>query len=102
MFTMTTLGDYLRGSPGAFSSPNHPVPMNGEAFIHLLNEGPVLLSDSPEDRIDIIDMPIEIEEQPSGDRWIYALDAGTRSGNAPYLIHHPEISLEASAEDRSR
>ncbi|HLJ68109.1 MAG TPA: hypothetical protein VKX16_12180 [Chloroflexota bacterium] len=92
---MSTLGEYLRGAPGSFTSPNHPVPIAGDEIIRLLRDDPPLLSGMPAGETDVLDMPIDVEIQPSGERWIFPTDRADYD-SGPYLIHHPEVEPAAT------
>ena len=88
---MPTLGEYLTDVSGSFTSPNHPVPITGDEIVRLLRDNPRPVSGMPYLETDVLEMPIDVEIQPSGERWIFPTDRADYD-SGPYLIHHPEIA----------
>jgi hypothetical protein len=87
---MTTLRMYLETESGTFFSPNHPIPVSGEEMIQALDEGPASFPGRSAFDIDILELPIDVEEQASGDRWVYPSNRNLEIEREPLLIHHPQ------------
>lgn len=84
-----TLRQYLESEPGRFTSPNHPVPISGREYLHIL-DGSATDAADPTRGVELLEMDVVAEEQESGDRWIYPADRDLSLDGNPILIHLPE------------